>query len=302
MAYTVFIDAGHGGADPGAVYQGRQEKDDNLDIALEVGRLLSEAGVDVVYSRTDDRYDSPFEKAMLGNNSNADLFVSIHRNAMPTPGTTSGVETLVYSDRGLAGEVARNINANLEQVGFVNRGVIERPNLVVLKRTRMPAVLVEVGFIDSETDNELLDSRFDEVAAAIANGILESIEQPRETMQENIETMESIEPPNMNTETMEEDEETIFAKILPPPPNPPKPNRPPRPTPTPLYRVQVGAFRNGRYANDLLQRLLAQGYPAFILQNNGVYRVQVGAFKNLENAIRMEARLRTDGYETFITT
>lgn len=277
MAYTVFIDAGHGGADPGAVYQGRQEKDDNLDIALEVGRLLSEAGIDVVYSRTDDRYDSPFEKAMLGNNSNADLFVSIHRNAMPTPGSASGVETLVYSDRGLAKEVARNINANLEQVGFVNRGVIERPNLVVLKRTRMPAVLIEVGFIDSETDNELLDSRFDEVASAIANGILESIEEPRETMQE----------------MQEEQEEVEVAKTAP---------KICKPNPSPLYRVQVGAFRNGRYANDLLQRLLAEGYPAFILQNNGLYRVQVGAFKNLENAIRMEARLRADGYETFITT
>lgn len=277
MAYTVFIDAGHGGADPGAVYQSRQEKDDNLDIALEVGRLLSEAGIDVVYSRTDDRYDSPFEKAMLGNNSNADLFVSIHRNAMPTPGSASGVETLVYSDRGLAKEVARNINANLEQVGFVNRGVIERPNLVVLKRTRMPAVLIEVGFIDSETDNELLDSRFDEVASAIANGILESIEEPRETMQE----------------MQEEQEEVEVAKTAP---------KICKPNPSPLYRVQVGAFRNGRYANDLLQRLLAEGYPAFILQNNGLYRVQVGAFKNLENAIRMEARLRADGYETFITT
>lgn len=277
MAYTVFIDAGHGGADPGAVYQGRQEKDDNLDIALEVGRLLSEAGIDVVYSRTDDRYDSPFEKAMLGNNSNADLFVSIHRNAMPTPGSASGVETLVYSDRGLAGEVARNINTNLEQVGFVNRGVIERPNLVVLKRTRMPAVLVEVGFINSETDNELLDSRFDEVASAIANGILESVEEPRETMQE----------------MPEEQEEVEVAKTTP---------KICKPNLSPLYRVQVGAFRNGRYANDLLQRLLAEGYPAFILQNNGLYRVQVGAFKNLENAIRMEARLRADGYETFITT
>lgn len=280
MAYTVFIDAGHGGADPGAVYQGRQEKDDNLDIALEVGRLLSEAGIDVVYSRTDDRYDSPFEKAMLGNNSNADLFVSIHRNAMPTPGSASGVETLVYSDHGLAKEVARNINANLEQVGFVNRGVIERPNLVVLKRTRMPAVLVEVGFIDSETDNELLDSRFDEVASAIANGILESIEEPRETMQEM-------------QEEQEEQEEVEVAKTAP---------KICKPNPSPLYRVQVGAFRNGHYANDLLQRLLAEGYPAFILQNNGLYRVQVGAFKNLENAIRMEARLRADGYETFITT
>ena len=72
--------------------------------------------------------------------------------------------------------MAYNINARLEQVGFVNLGVNERPNLVVLNSTNMPAVLVEVGFINTDADNELFDSRFDEIARAIADGILESVQ------------------------------------------------------------------------------------------------------------------------------
>lgn len=60
-------------------------------------------------------------------------------------------------------------------VGFVNHGVNERPNLAVLRRTNMPAVLVEVGFINTDRDNMLFDSRFDEIAQAIANGILMSL-------------------------------------------------------------------------------------------------------------------------------
>ncbi|KIR01980.1 N-acetylmuramoyl-L-alanine amidase [Lachnospiraceae bacterium TWA4] len=178
MAYTIFMDAGHGGLDPGAVYKERNEKDDTLKLTLSVGKLLSDAGINVIYSRDEDRYDTPFEKAMLGNDSEADLFVSIHRNAIEIPGTASGVETLVYSNQGLPSRLAKAINANLEEVGFVNRGIIERPNLVVLRRTRMPAILIEVGFIDSEIDNDLFDSKFNEISQAIANGILETIDLP----------------------------------------------------------------------------------------------------------------------------
>ena len=57
----VVVDAGHGGSDPGAVYEGRQEKDDNLALALAVGSILAENGVDVVYTRTDDSYETPFQ-------------------------------------------------------------------------------------------------------------------------------------------------------------------------------------------------------------------------------------------------
>ena len=72
--------------------------------------------------------------------------------------------------------MAENINEQLEAVGFVNLGVKERPGLVVLRRTRMPAVLVEVGFINSDTDNMLFDDNFDDIALGIAEGILDTLQ------------------------------------------------------------------------------------------------------------------------------
>lgn len=96
----IMIDAGHGGADPGAVYNGRQEKDDNLNLALAVGRILEEDGYEVEYTRTKDLYQTPYEKAELGNGSGADLFVSIHRNSSVFPDQYSGVETLVFDNSG----------------------------------------------------------------------------------------------------------------------------------------------------------------------------------------------------------
>ena len=97
----VVVDAGHGGSDPGAVYEGRQEKDDNLALALAVGSILAENGVDVVYTRTDDSYETPFQKAQKGNQAWADLFISIHRNSSPENDQYSGVETLVYDESGI---------------------------------------------------------------------------------------------------------------------------------------------------------------------------------------------------------
>lgn len=175
MAYKIMLDAGHGGRDPGAVYNGRQEKDDALALVLAVGQILEDHGLDVEYTRTTDIYESPYEKAMEANESGADFFVSIHRNSNPTPNTASGVETLVYDKSGVKYEMAKAINQNLETLGFRNLGVKERPNLVVLKRTKMPALLVEAGFINSDTDNELLDDNFNAVAQAIADGIMEPL-------------------------------------------------------------------------------------------------------------------------------
>ena len=175
MAYRIVIDPGHGGSDPGATYNGRQEKDDALALVLEIGKILEANGVDVYYTRTTDIYESPYQKAMEGNASGADYFVSVHRNSSPYPNQYTGVETLVYSPYGEAARLANNINMQLEEVGYVNQGVNERPNLVVLNQTRMPAVLVEVGFINTDADNMLLDERFEETARAIANGILETL-------------------------------------------------------------------------------------------------------------------------------
>ncbi len=168
----IVLDAGHGGANPGATYQGRQEKDDALALTLAVGRILEDRGVDVYYTRTTDVYESPAQKAEEGNQTGADYFVSIHRNSSPYPNQYSGVESLVYNRYGEAARMANNINQQLETVGFLNQGVNERTNLVVLNRTQMPAVLVEAGFINTDADNQLFDERFDDMARAIAEGIL----------------------------------------------------------------------------------------------------------------------------------
>ena len=176
MPYKIMLDAGHGGNDPGAVYGGRQEKDDNLRLAIAVGNILSQNGIDVVYTRTDDVYQSPIEKARLANASGADYFISFHRNSSPEPNQYSGVETLVYNQSGRKLTMAQNINRALENIGFKNLGVKSRPGLVVLRRTRMPALLIETGFINTPEDNERFDENFNEIARAIADAILTTLD------------------------------------------------------------------------------------------------------------------------------
>ena len=177
MSYVVMLDAGHGGWDPGATYYGRQEKNDNLNLALAVGNILEQKGIPVIYTRTSDVYQTPFEKAEMANRSDADFVVSFHRNAMPVPGTASGIESLVYENTGAAAVLAKNINEELKETGFADLGIIERPGLVVLRRTRMPAVLIETGFIDNEADNRLYDQNFTAIAQAIADGIQKALEE-----------------------------------------------------------------------------------------------------------------------------
>ena len=173
---TVMLDAGHGGFDNGASFDGRAEKNDALNLTLAVGNILENNGVDVLYTRTTDVYQSPNEKANIANRSDASYFISIHRNSSENPNTYSGVQTLVYANAGIPALFAQNINAELEKVGFSNLGTSVRPNLAVLRGTDMPAALVEVGFINTQQDNRLFDLKFPEIAQAIANGILDTIQ------------------------------------------------------------------------------------------------------------------------------
>ncbi|MDO5422990.1 MAG: N-acetylmuramoyl-L-alanine amidase [Eubacteriales bacterium] len=262
MPPVVVIDAGHGGGqDSGAVYQGREEKNDNLSLALAVGEILQRNGVDVIYTRTEDVYQQPFEKAQIANNAGADFFVSIHRNSGAVPGQYSGVQTLVYDKSGVKLQMAENINSELEKLGFRNLGVEERPGLVVLRRTQMPAVLVEAGFINSEEDNRIFDEKFQEVAQAIADGILETIREENSRGQE---------------------EETPSGQMV--------------------YSVQTGAFRNRRYAWEMLFELVSQGFPAYLTEEDGYFRVRVGFCPQMDCAVEMERVLRRYGYNTWIVT
>ena len=130
------LQSAHGGSDPGAVYEGRREKDDNLSLAIAVGELLSRQGVSVIYTRTTDVYQTPFEKAQMANQADADFFISFHRNSSEEPNQYTGVETLVYDNSGIKQTMAENINGALSELGFRNLGVKARPGLVVLRRTK----------------------------------------------------------------------------------------------------------------------------------------------------------------------
>ena len=172
---TVILDAGHGGWDQGATYAFRVEKNDNLDLVLAVGEILSQNGVNVLYTRVTDIYEAPIQKAMDANNSGADYMISLHRNSSPSPNQYAGVESFVYSLGGVTTRMAENINAQLAQVGYNNLGVKERTDLIVLNSTNIPSILVEVGFINSDEDNYLFEVFFEQTAQAIATGILESL-------------------------------------------------------------------------------------------------------------------------------
>lgn len=176
MAYTVYLDAGHGGYDNGATDGNRKEKTDNLNLTLAVGEILQNNGVDVGYTRVEDVYDSPLRKAQIANEAGADLFVSIHRNAAEYRNQYNGVQTLIFDNSGIKKEMADAINEALAEVGFKNIGTEVRRDLAVLRRTKMPALLVEAGFIDSDTDNAIFDGNFDDMAQAIAYAILNTLQ------------------------------------------------------------------------------------------------------------------------------
>lgn len=276
MSYTIMLDAGHGGRDPGAVYDGRQEKDDVLKLVMAVGEILQDRGINVEYTRTTDVYETPYEKAMKANQAGADLFISIHRNSFPADNEVSGVESLVYDLSGLKYQIAEAIDEELATVGFVDLGVKARPNLVVLKRTKMPAVLVEAGFINSDTDNMLFDQNFQDMALAIAEGILDTLQ--RNGLVKKGESWQGTEE-----RVYENDHEVENREI-------------------PVYRVQLGAFRNRSYAERLKNELLEQDFPAYINESDGFFRVQAGDGTSLNEAAELERRLKRAGYATVLVS
>jgi N-acetylmuramoyl-L-alanine amidase len=349
---TVALDAGHGGSDPGATYKGRNEKDDTLRLVKAIGKILEQNGINVYYVRTDDEYETPYKKAMDANNAGAKYFISIHRNSSEKDNQYNGIETLVYDDSGIKATMARNINAELEKVGFNNLGVDERPNLVVLKRTKMPADLVEVGFINSDEDNAIFDKNFNKIAQGIADGILKTIKSSavkasaevfnKEKTDDNMDRMDQMDDMDRMNDRDRMDRMNDMDRMdrmdndnmyVPSCPNgdcdgfdnpllqyrdddaryqrndymPQYMNAESMANYTTmeepqdmLYRVQVGAYKNRENADRMLNELLMEGFPAFIIIADGYYKVQVGAYRYLANAIKMEQRLRRFQYCTYI--
>ncbi len=308
MAVKIVIDAGHGGYDAGATYNGRREKDDTLALALAVGEILEAQGYDVVYTRTDDVYDSPVQKARIGNESGADFFVSIHRNSSPTPNQYNGVQTLIYNNAGLKATMAENVNKELEQVGYRNINVVERPDLAVLRRTKMPAILVEAGFINSDVDNNLFDTKFSETAEAIARGIDDTIrdagyavaqsEARSNTVQVSAPVLEEhFKQTDPSSEQMVNEyygisrTVPVFAEETSQQPTPQEPTG---------YQILVGIYRAFGTASYQANRFINAGYDAMVYEDDGLYQVRVGNYDTIEDAIIAQRELRDRGYDTLI--
>lgn len=192
MATKIVIDAGHGGYDNGASFEGRNEKDDTLRLALAVGNILSQRGYEVVYTR---------------------------------------------------------VNDELEKLGFKNIGVSERPGLAVLRRTDMPAILVEAGFINNVSDNALFDNQFENIAVAIANGITETVS----TSQNNYKVQVGLYRRYGNAlfQLNEIIEDGFTGEIV---------------NTSGLYGVWVGNENSLAEARQLEQRLQALGYDTLIVK------------------------------------
>lgn len=175
----VVIDPGHGGSDVGAEYKGRYEKDDNLAIALLVNEELEKMGISSHLTRDSDKFIELKSRCSIANRRNAQVFVSLHRNSAEG---AKGVEIWV-SDGEPEEDVklAKNIMSALDETGISqNRGVKSGyargdGNYYVNSHTDMPSCLVELGFINSEEDNELFDENLEAYANAIAKAIMKSL-------------------------------------------------------------------------------------------------------------------------------
>lgn len=254
MSYVVYLDAGHGGYDNGATYNDRKEKNDNLKLALAVGEELKNRGVETEFTRVNDVYQSPNEKAQMANADGADLFLSLHRSSSPTPNMNSGVSSVIFSSGDEIEQLAKQLNANLEQIGFENAGVEVRKDLTVLKKTKMPAILLDVGFINSDNDNNMFDQQFNRIVTGIVDAIEGFVNdkdgtQPNASYRIQVGLFSNF----MNADNLKKNllEKGYQAEIVPM---------------GGYTAVLVGNFRSPEEAEKLKESLISDGYEAIIIE------------------------------------
>ena len=174
---VITLDPGHGGRDPGAVGRGGlQEKMVIFPISLRVREILEQNGVSVVMTREQDVTLDLEPRVQIAERADADLFVSIHANAISlSRPEVNGTETYYYSDAGL--RLARIMHTSMLAAGGLNDRGVRQARFYVIRNTSMPAVLLEVGFVTGAQDAPLLaDPGWRErMAQGIADGILQYV-------------------------------------------------------------------------------------------------------------------------------
>lgn len=171
--YIVLLDPGHGGKDHGAEsVSGFNEKDLNLDIAFKIVTLLeNDEKIEVVLTRDNDVFYTPEYRYQMANRLDTDVFISIHHNAYADLPSVSGVETFYYRDD--SAKLAEELHYKLlDATQFNDRGIMVN-NFKVVKYTKMPAVLLEIGYLTNPQQEQYLLNleNQDIIAEAIAEGI-----------------------------------------------------------------------------------------------------------------------------------
>ncbi len=179
----IYIDPGHGGENPGASYNGRKESADVYNMALKVRELLEKQnGISVYLSRTADTDPSLMSRTAEANNLGADYFLSIHRNAF-YPNKATGIEAWVISTADTDGRAVNKAKTLVDGLcsvtGLKNRGVKKGApsytDYAVNRYSKAYSCLLELGFIDNDTDNRQWDMCFDEMAESIAKSLCEIV-------------------------------------------------------------------------------------------------------------------------------
>lgn len=181
MTKSICIAPGHGGFDPGASGNGLVEKNLTLAFGLALEQLLKDAKVPVVMTRTGD-YAAGHATTIMGdleiecaiaNNARSDLFVCIHCNSAPQPNTGTGSEVYVYRMGGESADIATKVVDSVGTLmGLRSPAVKQGSDLYVLRNTKMPAFLIEVGFIDDTHDAELMNTHVQEIAQLMATPLI----------------------------------------------------------------------------------------------------------------------------------
>lgn len=170
-----YLDFGHGGKDPGALGQNKtKESEIALKIGLQVKNTLEQAFEKVVTTREDDKYYSLDYRSSKANNENSDFFISLHMNSS-TNKTAKGCEVWVYDKTSKLYNLAHNLSTNISnKINTPNRGVKISKDFSVLRKTKMPALLIEIDFISNSTvENSLTSPKYiKDIADTISSTLL----------------------------------------------------------------------------------------------------------------------------------
>jgi len=178
VSKLVVIDPGHGGKDPGAISgdKSTREKDINLAVGLKLKKKLENIGFKVYMTRDYDAYIGLYDRAYIANDLQADAMISIHVNSSESA-SPSGIQVLYSNTHGASKGFAGTLLSKLLSLatGSLNKGIVERPNLVVLRESKIPTALAELGFLSNinELQNLKDEAYQDKLVEGLYQGILQ---------------------------------------------------------------------------------------------------------------------------------